>query len=98
MAARWVQGAAWVPSKAELGVQARGAFQALAGLKAPAAAAPPQPPAGGAAAMEAQARRCRRCGTHGRGNRLMAGGERYTAWTFGELPELLEIRKGPARP
>ncbi len=67
--------------KAELGAQARGAFQALAGLKvanaasapaslAPSPASPPPslPPAG--------------------------GGEKYTAWTFGELPELMEIRKG----
>jgi NAD(P) transhydrogenase subunit alpha len=25
---------------------------------------------------------------------VSVAGERYTAWTFGELPELLEIRKG----
>jgi ATP-dependent helicase HrpA len=69
--------------KAELGAQARGAFQALAGMKArplpevsPASksARPPPslPPAAGGARP----------------------GERYTAWTFGELPELMEIRKG----
>ncbi len=72
--------------KAELGAKARGAFQALAGLKlaaAPAAAPAPQvrsvvangaptnpPPAAADAAR------------------------RHTEWTFGELPELMEIRKG----
>lgn len=73
--------------KAELGTQARGAFQALAGLNvraAPAAApadapktanAPrPAPPAPSAPALPA--------------------GARYTAWTFGELPELMEVRRG----
>jgi len=74
--------------KAELGGQARSAFQALAALKlggstagapapaAPAAAAPrpvPQAAASTAAAPAAPAR--------------------HTAWTFGELPELMEIRK-----
>ena len=74
--------------KAEFGAQARGAFQALAGLKvtrlattddavkaSPRADAPPtmQPLKPSAVA---------------------AAGERYTTWTFGELPELLEIRKG----
>jgi ATP-dependent helicase HrpA len=57
--------------KAEYGVQARSAFQALAGLKpqakktAPAQVATPPPPAA-----------------------------LYTAWTFGELPELMEVKKG----
>lgn len=72
--------------KAELGAQARGAFQALAGMKvaaAPAAKAassngrpPPDLPPKGGGATPASA------------------GEKYTAWTFGELPELMEIRKG----
>lgn len=77
--------------KAELGAQARGAFQALAGLKlARDAAAPPmlkenqplepintsQPAIKKGAAPPAPA------------------GLRYTGWTFGELPELLEIQKG----
>jgi ATP-dependent helicase HrpA len=69
--------------KAELGAQARGAFQALAGLqvsvketapspKSTAASPPPNlPPAGTGATAE-----------------------RHTAWTFGELPELMEVRKG----
>ncbi len=73
--------------KAELGGQARSAFQALAALKvgaapaapvgvAPAAAKPAPGPAAAAPAPAAKA------------------SEKYTAWTFGELPELLELRKG----
>ncbi|MCZ8251185.1 MAG: ATP-dependent RNA helicase HrpA [Hylemonella sp.] len=73
--------------KAELGAQARGAFQALAGLKlAPQAAAPAPsakadaaPPKGGKPAPAAPS---------------VPAEQRYTAWTFGELPELMEIRKG----
>ena len=67
--------------KAELGAQARGAFQALAGMKArtleessPApstrASPPPNLPP------------------------KVGGDKRYTSWDFGELPELMEIRKG----
>ena len=73
--------------KAELGGQARSAFQALAALQvgaapaapmgvAPAAAKPAPGPAAAAPAPAAKA------------------SEKYTAWTFGELPELLELRKG----
>ncbi|MBX9870619.1 MAG: DUF3418 domain-containing protein, partial [Burkholderiaceae bacterium] len=74
--------------KAELGAQARGAFQALAGLKlapqttaAPAktGAAPQTPNKGGKPAPAAPS---------------VPAEQRYTAWTFGELPELMEIRKG----
>jgi ATP-dependent helicase HrpA len=72
--------------KAELGGQARSAFQALAALKVAGAAQPVAPapaPVGKvvparAAAPPPAAREA----------------ERYTAWTFGELPELLELRKG----
>ncbi len=73
--------------KAELGAQARGAFQALAGLKLagqPAqveAASASAPAPGKAAAGE-------------KGNKpTVPADQRYTAWTFGELPELMEIRK-----
>ncbi|MDD5336564.1 MAG: ATP-dependent RNA helicase HrpA [Rhodoferax sp.] len=77
--------------KAELGAQARGAFQALAGLKlARDAAAFPagkedQPVARQHSSKEAQ----RNVATP-----ATPAGQRYTAWTFGELPELLEIQKG----
>jgi ATP-dependent helicase HrpA len=74
--------------KAELGGQARSAFQALAGLKVAAAPSPsPQPsPAGGRgspALLPAPP------AGEGRGE----GAQKYTTWTFGELPELMEIRK-----
>ncbi len=74
--------------KAELGAQARGAFQALAGLKglpaAPQASEPNRPAArtpSGPAAMES-------------GAKPADANERHTGWTFGALPELMEIRKG----
>jgi ATP-dependent helicase HrpA len=65
--------------KSELGAQARGAFQALAGLKvsspaAPVASSPSARPAAAAPTMTATVP--------------------LTAWTFGELPELLEVKKG----
>ncbi|MBA2963141.1 ATP-dependent RNA helicase HrpA [Ramlibacter sp. MAH-25] len=79
--------------KAELGAQARGAFQALAGLKVASSPAgdgrdasardsqvsPPsnRPPAGGGAKPSG-----------------VDGAARHASWDFGELPELLEVRKG----
>lgn len=72
--------------KAELGGQARSAFQALAALKLPAAAAPAAP---APAAPSSQARRAPVAEPVPE-----RPPERYTAWTFGELPELLELRKG----
>lgn len=80
--------------KAELGAQARGAFQALAGLKLAKTAAPNQEfttnrpidlidkaqAAINTAASKATAK-------------AATGGVKHTAWTFGELPELLEIQK-----
>lgn len=72
--------------KAELGGQARSAFQALAALKgvvpaapaAPAASAPQQGLRKAEAPIAAPA----------------TESARYTAWTFGELPELMEVKKG----
>ncbi|GAB4397343.1 MAG: ATP-dependent RNA helicase HrpA [Rhodoferax sp.] len=81
--------------KTELGARARGAFQALAGLKL-AANAPSgptsvpknsdknRPPARTEQAAKAPQSIANSAPTEAR----------YTAWTFGELPELLEIRKG----
>ena len=73
--------------KASLGTQARSAFQALAVLKtasppavAPAAAAPGR---GVVAEVRPPAAPA-----------AAASPEKYTAWTFGELPELLEVRRG----
>jgi len=69
--------------KAELGGQARSAFQALAGMKVAAVreaeqAAPPPAAAGRREAESVPA----------------AASPTYTDWTFGSLPELMEIRKG----
>lgn len=73
--------------KAELGAQARGAFQALAGLnvkaspeKKAAAVAPEDRSRPSAKVADAPA--------------ALPAGQRYTAWTFGELPELMEVRRG----
>ena len=83
------QGRQLAALKAELGGQARSAFQALAALKLPAAEAPKAAPAPAAVA--------------GRGVRaeivmkpepVRDAAQAYTDWTFGELPELLEVRKG----
>ncbi|HEY1392066.1 MAG TPA: DUF3418 domain-containing protein, partial [Methylibium sp.] len=77
--------------KAELGGQARSAFQALAALKTglPAAAPAAQPPARPADAAGGK-------GASG-GAKAPAKGQGtpvYTAWTFGELPELMEVQRG----
>ncbi|WP_240538540.1 ATP-dependent RNA helicase HrpA [Rhodoferax sp. PAMC 29310] len=76
--------------KAELGAKARGAFQVLAGLKmAKDAAALPvfrenQPVVRVHSAKEAIKSVVKPAAP---------AGQRHTAWTFGELPELLEIQK-----
>jgi ATP-dependent helicase HrpA len=79
--------------KAELGAQARGAFQALAVLKVrrrtPVAlrhsapgSAPAQAPDPATVAASSRLRHAAR------------SRQRYTSWNFGELPELMEMRKG----
>lgn len=74
--------------KAELGAQARGAFQALAGLKlAPQATAAP-------ATTEAAPQTPSKGGKPATAAASVPAEQRYAAWTFGELPELMEIRKG----
>ncbi|WP_225785476.1 ATP-dependent RNA helicase HrpA [Xenophilus sp. Marseille-Q4582] len=73
--------------KGELGARARGAFQALAGLRvreAPAAGQPAPAVPARAAAAPAKARAAPPA----------AAPARHTAWTFGELPELMEVRRG----
>jgi ATP-dependent helicase HrpA len=80
--------------KAELGGQARSAFQALAALKV--ASAPAAPPVA-AAAPAAMARRPAAGAAPGQPSGLAtaepAAPAHHTAWTFGELPELMELRK-----
>ncbi|MDM0023570.1 ATP-dependent RNA helicase HrpA [Variovorax saccharolyticus] len=73
--------------KAELGAQARGAFQALAGLNV--RASPAAAPAAGAPA-QATAKPVPEPASAP----VLPAGQRYTGWTFGELPELMEVRRG----
>jgi ATP-dependent helicase HrpA len=68
--------------KAELGAKARGAFQALAGMKV--AAAHEEDPGERKAVVEPARTPAK----------AQAADGRYTAWIFGELPELMEIRRG----
>ncbi|MEZ0309570.1 MAG: ATP-dependent RNA helicase HrpA, partial [Ramlibacter sp.] len=78
--------------KAELGAQARGAFQALAGMKV--ASSPPlshSPTGGGRGGGTERPSPPPNLPPEAGG---VKAGERYTAWTFGELPELMEVRKG----
>ena len=83
--------------KAELGTQARGAFQALAGLKL---AASTPVTAQGSVPNQAQGHVNTTKNAPEKGAKTVAtkpaapAEQRYTAWTFGELPELMEIRKG----
>ncbi|HEX6704634.1 MAG TPA: ATP-dependent RNA helicase HrpA [Albitalea sp.] len=67
--------------KAELGGEARSAFQALAQLKTSVAATPAVPQAAAPAKASAPPA-------------TAPAQQRYTDWTFGELPELMEVRKG----
>uniref|UniRef100_UPI0025E6A953 DUF3418 domain-containing protein n=1 Tax=uncultured Xylophilus sp. TaxID=296832 RepID=UPI0025E6A953 len=84
--------------KAELGAQARGAFQALAALRvagAPASEAKAAP-APAAPAQEAIKKGASRGAAPAPAPAPSAAPaeQRYTDWTFGALPELMEIRKG----
>lgn len=74
--------------KAEWGTQARGAFQALAGLNVKVA-----PAADERAPNEGRTNDSRKIEAPPAAPALPAG-QRYAAWTFGELPELMEVRRG----
>ncbi|MES2926344.1 MAG: ATP-dependent RNA helicase HrpA [Pseudomonadota bacterium] len=89
--------------KAEWGAKARGAFQALAGLKLGGGAAESEkneskmPPA-----LDGKAQAAIKSGVNGPTHATAKptsvtpsapAGQRYTTWTFGELPELMEIKK-----
>ncbi|MEN9904948.1 MAG: hypothetical protein RLZZ555_1513, partial [Pseudomonadota bacterium] len=100
--------------KAEWGVKARGAFQALASLRVASlgageggsadakpgskAAHPAAPASGQAGAGKAQA--SAQPGTGAKPGKAAEvqpaadAAQRHTAWTFGEWPEIMEIRKG----
>ncbi|MEO8857399.1 MAG: DUF3418 domain-containing protein, partial [Burkholderiaceae bacterium] len=84
--------------KAEFGAQARGAFQALASVKlANGAPVVPRPADAERASTRSEPGKAKQ-GTAAKpisgAPPAPVGGQRFTAWTFGELPELLEIRKG----
>jgi len=82
--------------KAELGGQARSAFQALAALKlASTAPAAPAAPAAAPGPAPGAARRVEKSApaAPAAAPAAPAAPVPYTAWTFGELPELMEIRK-----
>ena len=81
------QGRQLAALKAELGGQARSAFQALAALKLPAAEAP-KPTAAPVAGKGVRAEVVKKA------EPARDASQAYTDWTFGELPELLEVRKG----
>lgn len=74
--------------KAELGAKARGAFQALAGLQV--RAAPDAPAADAGPAEQPADRAAEKADTAP----ALPAGQRYTSWSFGELPELMEVRRG----
>ncbi len=76
--------------KAELGVQARGAFQALASLRVPSRAGVERQPGSTVAAKSAAPSGG---GGDAPAQAAASHGDRYTAWTFGELPEMLEIKR-----
>jgi ATP-dependent helicase HrpA len=77
--------------KGELGSQARGAFQALAGLKTlKTAVSTPNSEQKVPAAQDTRAQSATKTIAPAAAKTV----ERYTSWSFGELPELMEIRKG----
>ncbi len=95
--------------KAQLGGQARSAFQALAALRLPGAiaAAPPAPAAAGKASGVSPPKSGERVAAGSSPSRGPAAPQAgpaptaqapasaaFTAWTFGELPELMEVKKG----
>ncbi len=77
--------------KAELGAQARGAFQALAALKGAVRSEPTALHSGAAVIAPAPTSTRAASPIDARSRTTMAS---YTDWTFGELPELMEIQKG----
>ena len=96
--------------KGELGAKARGAFQALAQLKvaaAPAGASTADPKLHGGGANKlgsdpdfaqrnsgSDPNSSRGLGSKSPAQQAPITPQRYTTWTFGELPELMEISKG----
>lgn len=77
--------------KAELGAQARGAFQALAGIQVKKSAVQAASAEGGSTAVRGKVVET---AAKAEATPALPAGQRYTAWTFGELPELMEVRRG----
>ncbi|MDE2077771.1 MAG: ATP-dependent RNA helicase HrpA [Burkholderiales bacterium] len=83
--------------KAELGALARGAFQALAALKAKPVVAPTEAEQSDSRPSQPEAPRpsaTKAPTAPAPAGRPTAGTQSYTDWTFGELPELMEIQRG----
>jgi ATP-dependent helicase HrpA len=81
--------------RSELGAQARGAFQALAGLKlAKSATAVESHKVNQPVAFVNKAQDAIISVAYQSEPKSSPAGVKHTAWTFGELPELLEIQKG----
>ncbi|MCE1192733.1 MAG: ATP-dependent RNA helicase HrpA [Acidovorax sp.] len=86
--------------KAEWGAKARGAFQALAGLKLGGQGGglekktAPAPDGKAQAATKTVAKSAPAPAPGPAPSPAAPAGQRYTTWTFGELPELMEIKKG----
>ncbi len=79
--------------KAELGAQARGAFQALAGLKVKSASDPDLAKQNSRSDPNfAESKSSVKAGSVP--HVTPSAKARHTSWTFGELPELMEISKG----
>jgi len=79
--------------KAELGGQARSAFQALAALRPTVAAAPKVEVTAGPS-REAPGRAAPPAKAPAPAPATPAAEVKHTDWTFGELPELMEVRRG----
>ena len=79
--------------KADLGGQARSAFQALAALKLGSAAVAPAPAPALAAPAPGGARRVEKAAAPPPPAPAPAAPVAHIAWTFGALPELMEIHK-----
>jgi ATP-dependent helicase HrpA len=86
--------------KGELGAKARGAFQALAQLKVATSPSPTNAPQNKANNFPVIASEARQSSQRAPASAKATAApkplapQRYTAWTFGELPELMEISQG----
>jgi len=78
--------------KAELGTQARSAFQALAALKVAATAPVAQQGSGAESARKGVV--AQTAPTRGPEPLAPVAPKAYTRWDFGELPELMEVKRG----